>query len=920
MPAIVPGSILSTMMHNGHFNISSSPYHQTDLRSIPDISETGPEYYTYTFKLNFTLDNALSGCEASDNKRIFLKFRGINYRADISINQQVISSSSSISGMFIRRNLELTEHLLPSNEVNTLEVTVFPPDHVGLPNGDQGGDHEIARNGAIHQFVAGWDWIQNTPDRNTGMFDKVSLVTTANVVALRDPHVLANDIDINKKSASLTTSVTLNFDPDSPLSQEDKVLVEVSVFSGYVFTLIANASTVVLLEGQTTKQIQLPKMDLTDVQFWYPHTLAELGGANLYMIRFEVKIYDVLSDSITFNYGIREITPYIHPVTQGQAFKVNNVDIFIVGGNWIVTDQFLGYSKGDKESYDRYYNEVKMHRDMGFNIIRVWGGGIHEREEFYQACDELGIMVFQEYWMTGDNNGRWGGNYSWPDDHSSYLDNIQDAIISTRNHPSLLLWCWGNELSPEGQNPSSDIANGITNLLKQYDPGRFFIPSSMSPQSFDPSDFDPSYALANTDGPYTPLLETQWYQERNPGLVGYNMTPIAFQPEVGSVSTPTFESLRKFLNERSLQKFPSKYAIELDEVDDAWSYHKYLTYTTVMETGEMYDHIYSYGAPNNTYEYCLRAQIVQFSQFKALFEGYRLHQSEWYSAVLFWKSQSPWPALRGALYDYYLAQTGGYFGVRRALEPDSAFHIQLNPATLVVSIVNNHPIPYYDLSYQVICDVFTFSGNLVYSKNYSVDIINANEVITFSEAPLEWPSSTLTDQSVLLYVFSLEGSYVERNYYWMSDPSKQFPDYSLLGNIRDTAMMLRNGPRLGVESVNYIMEGHKSIRCMISIGNLEEVGKSEDDYNVAFMVTYSLHHGNKCEGIPAESKDLCDDRQLPSYYKDNYLLILPGEWADISVTGYASPGEEFSEHDDSWYLKISGWNVEEMKIPLSITF
>ena len=107
---------------------------------------------------------------------------------------------------------------------------------------------------------------------------------------------------------------------------------------------------------------------------------------------------------------------------------------------------------------------------------------------------------------------------------------------------------------------------------------------------------------------------------------------------------------------------------------------------------------------------------------------------------------------------------------------------------------------------------------------------------------------------------------------------------------------------------------------MISIGNLEEVGKSEDDYNAAFMVTYSLHHGNKCDGTPAESKDLCDDRQLPSYYNDSYLLILPGEWADISITGYASPGEEFSEYDESWYLKISGWNVEEMKVPLSITF
>ena len=81
----------------------------------------------------------------------------------------------------------------------------------------------------------------------------------------------------------------------------------------------------------------------------------------------------------------------------------------------------------------------------------------------------------------------------------------------------------------------------MINLLKSYDPGRFFISSSMSPQSTDPNDFDPSYALANTDGPYLPLLERTWYEDRNPGLEGYQSIPIGFQPEVGSVSTPRMQ-------------------------------------------------------------------------------------------------------------------------------------------------------------------------------------------------------------------------------------------------------------------------------------------------------------------------------------------------------------------------------------------
>ena len=116
-------------------------------------------------------------------------------------------------------------------------------------------------------------------------------------------------------------------------------------------------------------------------------------------------------------------------------------------------------------------------------------------------------------------------------------------------------------------------------------------------------------------------------------------------------------SLRRFLSVESLSEFPAQFSAELDEVNAAWGYHKYLSYTTI-ENGEKFDHIYAYGTPNSTEEYVVRAHIVQYGQFKSLFEGYRLHMWEFYNAVLFWKSQSPWPALRGALYDYYLDITG----------------------------------------------------------------------------------------------------------------------------------------------------------------------------------------------------------------------------------------------------------------------
>ena len=116
-------------------------------------------------------------------------------------------------------------------------------------------------------------------------------------------------------------------------------------------------------------------------------------------------------------------------------------------------------------------------------FINIWffylGGGIAENSEFYDVCDELGVLVYQEFWMTGDNNGRWAGyliiitiiliiiiinviimiiiivivkrSYDWPDDHNSYLENIKSVVVRLRNHPSLMMYAAGNNTNNNKQ-------------------------------------------------------------------------------------------------------------------------------------------------------------------------------------------------------------------------------------------------------------------------------------------------------------------------------------------------------------------------------------------------------------------------------------------------------------------------------------
>ena len=479
-PAVVPGTVLSTLLHNKIWNLTD-PFFEQDLMKIPDIANVGPDFYTYSFSLQFDIDNFRCDEVDGSNKRVLLNFKGINYRANISVNGIVLSQSSDQSGMFQSRNLDVTSHLNPDGSINELFVVVFPPDQVGVPNGAQGGDHEIARNGAIHQFAAGWDWIQASPDRNTGLsfflliylvrpnmktckifcihliivyiltylfqgiWDKVELVLTGSV-SLSYPYVRVAYLSLQDLTASLDMRVIVSCSEGVATSG----LLKARIYSPagvLVLDNITSAFSVSTDDTEVAQEVTFPLATIQNVELWYPHTH---GPQRLYTVEMEAEVSKDqaegkansgdISDSITVEVGIRSVEPYLHDVTKSQAFKINGEDVFLVGGNWIATDQFLRFSRGDRISRERYWNEVKFHRDMGFNLIRVWGGGLAETSEFYEACDRLGVFVFQEFWMTGDNNGRWGGNYTWPDDHDSYLSNAKDVIVSRRNHASLLLW------------------------------------------------------------------------------------------------------------------------------------------------------------------------------------------------------------------------------------------------------------------------------------------------------------------------------------------------------------------------------------------------------------------------------------------------------------------------------------------------
>ena len=404
-PAVVPGTVLTTLLHN---QTIPDPFYGMNNELIPDIYKTGPAEYTYWF-LNHPKINP-----PAKNERIYLDFRGVNYSYDVYLNGKKVNDQPE-TGMFLRSSFDITDLLNKYNrDDNKLAILVRPPNPVGNPNGGQGGDGTIAHS-ITTQYAAGWDWIQPIRDRNTGIWDKV-IIRRTGAAHIENTHVVTL-VPGRRTPAGRQKPAYIH------VTTEAENTLDTTTISGTIVCEIAGrkVSTAVKLEPHTMQQIELPELQVEDPQLWWPNGY---GRQNLYPVKVTLVVNKKTMSEDSLNIGIRQIKTVWNNRTGSREVRVNGQKIFIKGGNWIATDAMLRLS--DK----RYDDEVHMHHDMNLNLIRVWGGGITERPEFYNACDKYGLLVMQDFWVSGDCNGRWydplktedtNARRKYPDDHNLFI-------------------------------------------------------------------------------------------------------------------------------------------------------------------------------------------------------------------------------------------------------------------------------------------------------------------------------------------------------------------------------------------------------------------------------------------------------------------------------------------------------------------
>ncbi|MDR6825311.1 hypothetical protein J2Y59_004174 [Arcicella sp. BE139] len=811
-PAVVPGTVLTSMLANKEI---PDPFYGLNNEKIPDIYNTGRDYYTYWFAKDFKEVSPTNGSE------VWLKFRGINYACDVFLNGKKVNEKV-FEGMFLRQSFNITK-LLAKDGNNRLAVIVYPPYTVGNANGGQGGDGTIAKNVSL-QYTAGWDWIRPIRDRNTGIWDKVYIEKTGKV-NLKDPHVITlvpekRLPDAPQKPAIIKAS--------ADLENTSSVKVEGTL----VYTIDGNkVSKKVSLAPNSTTTVNLDNYSLKNPRLWWP---AGYGKQELYDTKFELIVNGQVSDQEAVKVGVREIQTDWNALTASRQIYVNGQKVFIKGGNWIISDAMLRFSD------ERYDAEIRFHRDMNLNLIRIWGGALVERPEFYEACDRYGLLVFQDFWMSGDCNGRWVDpmkkedqwtRRNYPDNHQLFLSSAADMIKMVRNHPSLAIWCGGNEITP----PEDILVPLRDEILPKLDGTRWFIDYSNSDEmSFNSLG-------GNGDGPYgIQPLDVFWNQRTFP-----------FNSEVGSVGTGDYESLKRFIPKENLNV---PYHDSNQKPDSVWTYHTY--------TGVGYNQfIDPYGKPKDIKDFGLKAQLVNYDQYRGLIEGFSSHIWEWYTGVIIWKTQNPWTAMRGQMYDYYLDPNACLYGLKSGSE---LVHIMANPVDGMLMMVNNDFKPRRNL--------------MLVAKAYDINgkVKEITQVFTFIEASSV--KKILSVKKVLEEIGAEEGSFLSLQ---LLDENKQI--------VSDNMYWYPNskGVYSGLQKMKSV-ENLKVAVKSIGTGKVQVTMSNPANNPVAFF--------NRVSIVDERTKE----RILPVFYNDNYVSIAPGAEKTIIIDNVPLQTKP--------QVSIEGWN------------
>ena len=438
IPAAVPGSIHTDLIAVG---LIPDPFADDHEHLVAWIGSTDWRYST-------TFDWV-----GDDDTHTDLVFHGLDTVARVKLNGTVILESRNQ-----HRTYRVPVRPLLVEGANELTIDFEAPvtyaDRTSLELGSRPHVNHHPYN-AIRKMASnfGWDW--GIDVATVGIWRMVELESwsTARIAAARPSTSVSGD------AGTLEVAVDLEFDRPTPLTL--RVTIDGTAVTSAVTSAHASAT-----------------VHLSEVRRWWPNGY---GDQALYDVLVELLDADAVIDSWSKRVGFRSIALDVTPDAVGtpMTFVVNGQPVFIRGANWIPDDAFV-----HRVTRERYFERVRQARGANINLLRVWGGGIFESDDFYDACDELGILTWQDFLLAC-------AAYSEDEPmHSEMEAEARDNITRLMPHASLALWNggnenlqgfqeWGWEARLQGKSWGAGYHDELfPRLVAELDPNRAYTPAS----------------------------------------------------------------------------------------------------------------------------------------------------------------------------------------------------------------------------------------------------------------------------------------------------------------------------------------------------------------------------------------------------------------------------------------------------------
>lgn len=667
-------------------------------------------------------------------EKFILCFDGLDYHGEIYLNGKKLTE---FYGMFIPVEVDVTG-IIRRNASNYLRVVFYTDPEV---DGQIGYSSRIRILKSRFNYV--WDWCPRIVP--VGIWDDVYL-KVYNYVRITDffPKAAA-DVESKTGKISVNTEITADMSGEYEfiyrISQNGKEFMAKSVTENLV----------------AAKQHVSHEISVKDIELWWPNNSGEqpLYDIELTVISKNGRTCDRASKRIGFRNAEFVQNEDAPDGAMPYTLVLNGRRIFLRGVDWVPISPLYG-----SVTRDDYRNYLQRFKDMNCNILRVWGGAILEKKDFYDICDEMGIMVWQEFPQSSS------GLDNTPPDDPDLLEELKKVsavfIKRRRHHASHIIWCGGNELMWENFKPVNENHINIKmlkDLVEEMDPGKYFLPSSASGPVFVAKEEDFGKGVHHdVHGPWNYMGEPDHYRF-------FNGDDSLFRSETGCPGISRLEALEKYRG--NFNVWPP------DERNHYWV-HRGSWWLQMEQLTKLFGEWKDTGEEIG--QYVMASRFIQAEALRYAAEATRRREPA-SSGFIIWMGNEPFPNnANTSVIEYDGTPKPAYYWVKNAFAP---LHVSVkynkvcysSGETFAGEVYVNDDL-YEAKNLKVTAQIIDLEGKGLYEKTWEIATVTP----ILKVGTIEWPVECCKNNMFFLRVTLQNGAETldENTYLFTADCEQPF--------------------------------------------------------------------------------------------------------------------------------------------------